>query len=89
MTVTMIPIDDPMAMVQAIREKIYEETKDMSHEEFGLYLHRQYESACQRMERIDAVPVEKPAFVKADPDDPVKMFRDIRKKIREEREREK
>lgn len=84
MTVTMIPIDDPMAMIQAVREKIYEETKDMSHEEFSLHLRKQCESACRRIELIDAVPVEKPVFVKAPPDDPVKMVRAIRNKHYEE-----
>ncbi len=86
MTVTMIPIDDPMAMIQAVREKIYEETRDMSHEVFSLHLHQQCDSARRRMERLDAIPIEKPVFVKAPSDDPVKVVRAIREKISREME---
>ena len=37
--------DDPMEMIWAVREKIYEETKDMSHEEFGALLRQASEWA--------------------------------------------
>jgi len=33
-----IPTDDPLKMIWAVREKIYEETKDMTDEEWGAYL---------------------------------------------------
>lgn len=33
-----LPTDDPLVMVRAIREKIYEETKDMNCEDFEKYL---------------------------------------------------
>ena len=37
--------DDPMEMIWAVREKIYEETKDMSNEEFGAVLRQASEWA--------------------------------------------
>ncbi len=36
--------DDPMEMIWAVREKIYEETKDMSNEEFGALLREAHEA---------------------------------------------
>lgn len=38
MKTTEIPTDDPLEIVWAVREKIYEDTKDMTHEEFSEYL---------------------------------------------------
>lgn len=36
--------DDPMEMIRAVREKIYEETKEMTNEEFGAVLREASES---------------------------------------------
>lgn len=44
-----IPTDDSLQMVWAIREKIYEETKDMNHEEYRAYLRKHVESFEQRL----------------------------------------
>ena len=60
-----IPTDNPLEMVWAIREKIYEETKDMSWEEYGEYLRRHCESFEKKLknaraERLDKESSEKP-----------------------------
>jgi hypothetical protein len=44
-----IPTDDPLKMIWAIREKIYEETKDMTDEEEREYTRKKVESFQRRL----------------------------------------
>ena len=44
MTTIKIPTDDPLKIVRAIREKIHEETKEMSNEEFSQRLRKHADS---------------------------------------------
>ena len=49
-----IPTDNPLEMIWAVREKIYEETKDMTSEEWSEYLRRANERSELEMQRIRA-----------------------------------
>ena len=52
--------DDPMEMVWAVREKIYEETKNMNHEEFSAYLHAASERVREKTERLRTQNIDIP-----------------------------
>lgn len=45
-------IDDPVKMVRAIRDRIHEETKEMSREEYIRYIDDLNESARRKMDTI-------------------------------------
>lgn len=49
-----IPTDNPLEMIWAVREKIYEETKDMSKEEFGRLLQEHSEAFEKKLEKVRA-----------------------------------
>lgn len=48
-----IPTDDPVKMVRAIRDKHYEETKDMTPEQRREYYRQKTESFDRRMEQVN------------------------------------
>ncbi|MCL2347067.1 MAG: hypothetical protein FWC50_02280 [Planctomycetaceae bacterium] len=50
---TDIPTDNPLEMVWAIREKIYEETKDMTPEEEREYTRKQSEAFRRLMKEVN------------------------------------
>jgi len=58
--------DDPMEMIWAVREKIYEETKDMSHEEFGALLRQASESIRRKTANLRPEDYDFP-FLKDEP----------------------
>ncbi len=49
-----IPTDNPLEMIWAVRAKIYEETKDMSKEEYGEYLRQHSEAFNKKLEKVRA-----------------------------------
>ena len=57
-----IPTNNPLEMIWAVREKIYEETKDMTNEEWSEYLRKANERCELEMQRIRA---EKQAAIAA------------------------
>jgi len=57
-----IPTDDPLEMIWAIREKMYEETKDMTSEEWSAYLREAMEWYEREIQQIRA---EKQAAIAA------------------------
>jgi len=48
-----IPTDDGVAMVRAIRDKVYEETKNMTHDEKREYHRKRLEEARRIMKEVD------------------------------------
>ena len=48
-----IPTDDAVAMVRAIRDKMYEETKNMTPEEKQEYGRKRLESVRQKMAEVN------------------------------------
>lgn len=48
-----IPTDDPLQMVWAIREKIYEETKNMTPEEESEYSRKQVDEFRRLMDSVN------------------------------------
>ena len=57
-----VPTDNPLKMIWAVREKIYEETKDMTEAEWDAYVHESNERAEAAIARIRA---EKQAAIAA------------------------
>jgi len=53
MTTIDIPTDDGVAMIRAIRDRFYEETKNMTPEEKREYERKQLADARQRMKEIN------------------------------------
>lgn len=49
-----IPTDDPLKMIWAVREKIHDETKNMSTEQWSDYLREANERVLAKMARIRA-----------------------------------
>ena len=49
-----IPTDDPLKMIWTVREKIYDETKDMTGEEWSQYLHCAEERVLSKLAHIKA-----------------------------------
>lgn len=48
-----IPTDDPVKMVRAIRDKRYEETKNMTREERSEYSRKKVEEFKKQMEQVN------------------------------------
>lgn len=46
--------DDPIEMVWAVREKMYEETQNMTPEEFSRYIRKEADAFDQDMKKIRA-----------------------------------
>jgi len=59
---TEIPTDNPLEMVWAVREKIYEETKDMTEAEWDAYVQSSNERAEATLAKLRA---EKQAAIAA------------------------
>ena len=59
---TEIPTDNPLEMIWAVREKIYEETKDMTEAEWDAYIQASNDRAEAILARIRA---EKQAAIAA------------------------
>ncbi len=51
MTSLKTPTEPTLSWIQQLREKIYRETKGMSHEEFNEYIHQGGESFRQEMSK--------------------------------------
>jgi len=49
-----IPTDDPLKMIWAVREKIYEETKNMTDEEWSAYLRAANNRVEKKLEALRA-----------------------------------
>lgn len=47
-----IPTDDPLKMIWAVREKIHDETKNMTDEQWSDYLHEANERVLAKLIRI-------------------------------------
>lgn len=85
MPIIEISLDDPMEMLLAVRENIYETTKDMNKEQYGRFLHEQCQSGLRRMDQLEAIPVAEPLLVETDPEtDPLLLIWNIRKKLHEQ-----
>lgn len=55
-----IQSDDPMEMIWAVREKMYDETKEMNHEEFSAYIRKGSECARQEIAKRRATCLSHP-----------------------------
>ena len=53
MSLIEIPVDDSVAMVRAIRDKHYEETKHMTYDEKMAYYEKKAEAFQRRMDQVE------------------------------------
>ncbi len=59
-----ISTDDPVRMIRAIRDRHYEETKNMTHDERWEYDRKKIESFDKRMRQVDPADYDFPFLAK-------------------------